>query len=258
MCLEPVVWTDDGWWRPKNGKKPRLTNDGPNLPNTPYQIQRSDDFSSATLGPQWFFHATPDWSGNSWSLSEHPGFLRIKTRDGDVNGAAAYQGVVLQRVDLKRFDVEATIEFDAQSGAEAAGLILHATPAFNVTFSLTRTDTGKMIELASFANAASRTDGAGATRTTLAAVPFEPMPGALIHLEVSFDGQENASFSFSTDGFNWQAVGTPFNVGLGGPVDLSWRLQEWTGATIGLFAVKNGATADNHADFDAFTVTSRD
>jgi len=28
------------------------------------------------------------------------------------------------------------------------------------------------------------------------------------------------------------------------------------GATIGLFAVKNGATADNYADFDSFTVTN--
>jgi hypothetical protein len=47
-------------------------------------------------------------------------------------------------------------------------------------------------------------------------------------------------------------------VGLGGQVDLSWRLQAWTGATIGLFAVKAGATTDNYADFDSFTVTNRE
>jgi hypothetical protein len=47
-------------------------------------------------------------------------------------------------------------------------------------------------------------------------------------------------------------------VGLGGQVDLSWRVQAWSGATIGLFAVKRGATADNHADFDSFTITSHD
>ncbi len=43
-----------------------------------------------------------------------------------------------------------------------------------------------------------------------------------------------------------------------GQVDLSWRLQAWTGATIGLFAVKNGATTENYADFDSFTVTNQD
>ena len=175
MCLEPVVWTDDGWWRPKNGKKPSLTNDGPNLPYTAYEIQRSDDFSSATLGLQWFFHTTPDGSGSSWSLSENPGFLRIKTRDGDVNGVAAYQGIPMQRIDLKRFDAETAVSFDAQGGTEAAGLILHSTPAFNVTLSLTRAATGKVIELASFTNATNRNDGAGATRNVLAAVPFAPV-----------------------------------------------------------------------------------
>lgn len=261
MCLEPVVWTDDGWWRPKNGKKPSLINDGPNLPYTPYAIQRSDDFSSATLGPQWFFHATPDWSGSSWSLSDHPGFLRIKTQAGDVNGSAAYQGIPMQRIDLKMFDAETVVSFDPKSGAEAAGIVLHSTVAFNLMLSLTRTDAGKIIELASFTNAAVRTDGAGATRSTLAAVPLDPMlpmSGTSIHLKISFDGQENAAFSFSADGCTWQDVGTPISVGLAGQVDLSWRLQAWTGATIGLFAVKNGATTDNYADFDSFTVTSHE
>jgi xylan 1,4-beta-xylosidase len=255
MCLEPVIWTDDGWWRPKNGKMPSLTNDGPNLPYTPYEIRRSDDFSSTTLGAQWFFHTTPDWSGSSWSLSDHPGFLRIKTQDGDVNGSAAYQGILLQRIDLKRFDAETTVSFDAGSGAEAAGIILHSTLASNVMFSLTRTTTGKVIELASFTSGASRTDGAAATRNAVAAVPFD---GTSVHLKVSFDGQEGATFSFSADGSTWQVVGTPISVGLGGQVDLSWRLQAWTGATIGLFAVKNGATSDNYADFDSFTVTRQD
>ncbi len=75
MCLEPVVWTDDGWWRPKNGKKPSLTNDGPNLPFTPYEIQRSDDFSSTTLGPQWFFHTHAGLVGRKLVALGPPGLL---------------------------------------------------------------------------------------------------------------------------------------------------------------------------------------
>jgi xylan 1,4-beta-xylosidase len=258
MCMEPVVWTDDGWWRPKNGKQPSLTNDAPNLPTTPYEIQRSDDFSSATLGPQWFFHTTPDWSGESWSLSDNPGFLRIKTRDFDVNVNPAYEGAPLQRIDLKRFDAETAVTFDARSVGEAAGLILHSTAAFNVMFSFTRTYAGLVIELASFTNPASRVDGARAARTTLAAVPFNQVLAAPVHLKVSFDGHESATFSFSTDGCAWQTVGAPVSVGLDGQVDLSWRLQHWPGAAIGLYAVKAGATADNFADFDFFTVTNRE
>jgi hypothetical protein len=79
-----------------------------------------------------------------------------------------------------------------------------------------------------------------------------------VHLRVSFDGHENATFSYSTDGCTWKTVGAPVSVGLNGQVDLSWRLQAWSGAAIGLFAVKNGATADNYADFDSFTVTNLD
>jgi hypothetical protein len=79
-----------------------------------------------------------------------------------------------------------------------------------------------------------------------------------VHLKVSFDGHETASFFFSADGCSWRAVGDPISVGLDGQVDLSWRLQAWSGATIGLFAVKKGATTENDADFDSFTVTSED
>ena len=70
--------------------------------------------------------------------------------------------------------------------------------------------------------------------------------------------RQSATFSFSTDGCAWQSVGPPISVGLGGQADLSWRLQAWSGAAIGLFAVKRGATTDNYADFDSVTVTNRD
>jgi hypothetical protein len=118
---------------------------------------------------------------------------------------------------------------------------------------LTRAAGGKVIELASHSNRTNRSDGATATRTIVASVPFE---GTSARLKVSFDGKESASFSFSADGSTWQAVGAPIRVGLDGQVDLSWRLQAWSGAAIGLYAVKKGATLDSFADFDAFTVTA--
>jgi xylan 1,4-beta-xylosidase len=255
MCLEPVEWTDDGWWRPKNGKQPSLTNIAPKLPYTAYGLQRSDDFSSPQLGLQWFFHTTPDWTGESWSLKDHPGFLRLYTQAGDVNGADAYKSIPLQRIDLKQFEAVTKVTFDAKSGKEAAGLILHATVGYNVMLSLTRTTDGKVVELAYFTNEDSRTDGEGATRTTIETVPFD---GTTAHLKVNFDGEENASFSFSADGSTWQVIGAPISVAFDGEVDLSWRLYHWSGAAIGLFAVKRDATADNFADFDSFTVTNQD
>ena len=55
----------------------------------------------------------------------------------------------MQRIDLKQFDAETAVSFDPEDGAEAAGIVLHSTVAFNVMFSLTRTGDGsKVIELA--------------------------------------------------------------------------------------------------------------
>jgi hypothetical protein len=85
-----------------------------------------------------------------------------------------------------------------------------------------------------------------------------PFDGTSVHLKASFDGMESATFSFSADGCTWQDMGVPVSVVLNGDVDLSWRVQAWSGATIGLYAVKNGATTDNYADFDSFTVTNHD
>ena len=110
------------------------------------------------------------------------------------------------------------VSFDPQDGAEAAGIILHSTVAFNVMFSLTRTPDGKVIELASYTGA-NRIDGVGATRNTLATVPFDDALGTSVHLKISFDGMENATFSFSADGCTWQDMGVPVSVALNGDVD---------------------------------------
>jgi xylan 1,4-beta-xylosidase len=55
--LEPIEWTDDGWFRAKGGDlskplpKPRGGRPGPGAPPL------SDDFSDGKLGAQWAFHA---------------------------------------------------------------------------------------------------------------------------------------------------------------------------------------------------------
>lgn len=66
-----------------------------------------------------------------------------------------------------------------------------------------------------------RTDGATATRTTLATTPLQ---GNAVHLKVSLDGHETARFFFSPDGTNWQAIDEPISVGLDGKVGLNRRL----------------------------------
>ncbi len=74
-CLMPCTWTD-GW--------PMLGDAGGHVPNDTsltYMsldgICGSDDFSSSKLSLYWQWNHNP--VDNAWSLTEHPGYLRLKT-----------------------------------------------------------------------------------------------------------------------------------------------------------------------------------
>jgi hypothetical protein len=80
-----------------------------------------------------------------------------------------------------------------------------------------------------------------ATRTTLATVPFAPKEGAATHLKVSFDGRENASFFFSTDGCTWRAVGGT------GVLTLDQRVLIRLASTYAIHQAKAVADMTHHA-----------
>ncbi|WP_163713612.1 glycoside hydrolase family 43 protein [Mangrovibacterium lignilyticum] len=76
--LQPVSWVD-GW--PMVGldgkavvtyRKPKVGNEYPVK-----DFPRSDEFDENTLGMQWGWNHNPD--STQWSLTEHPGVLRLKT-----------------------------------------------------------------------------------------------------------------------------------------------------------------------------------
>lgn len=80
--LEPVVWKD-GW--PiigkngvdvsKNGGKYKKPDVGKEYPKT--YLPTNDPFSQPQLGKQWGWNHNP--MNNSWSLTQRPGWLRLKT-----------------------------------------------------------------------------------------------------------------------------------------------------------------------------------
>lgn len=75
-CLMPCTWTEDGW--PMLGDK-----DGhiPNDTTLSYMsmdgICGSDDFSASGLSLYWQWNHNP--VDQAWSLTDRPGFLRLKT-----------------------------------------------------------------------------------------------------------------------------------------------------------------------------------
>jgi len=283
MCMEPVSWTDDGWWRPVGGRIPSEQSPAPALKAAPCQFQDSDDFESTELGKQWFFHTDMDTSGDSWSLTEAPGSLRIKTREGDLSSPPVATSTFLQRVMHKRFEISTKLTFDAREGNEAAGLHLYHDPLKNIWLTSTVVDGEKMFEVGYYdkpyvsdVDPAELEPGeimqtyrnAPKVKTILAQVPNTI--GNTVFLKMSIDGHETARFHVSADGETWTALDAEVTFGdawhhsrLGnkpGAPDLGWvgcgRDNVWTGTAMGVFACQNGEEQANHADFHCFDVVA--
>ncbi|MBT7702384.1 MAG: family 43 glycosylhydrolase [Verrucomicrobia bacterium] len=283
MCMEPVSWTDDGWWRPVGGRIPSEQNVAPALTPAPCQFQDSDDFESAELGKQWFFHTAMDSSGDSWSLTEAPGCLRIKTREGDLSSEPVATSTFLQRVKEKTFDITTRLSFDAREGNEAAGLHLYHDPEKNIWLTSTVVDGQKMFEVGTYdkpyvsdVDPADLEPGeimqtyrtAPKVKTILARVPNTI--GNTVFLKISIDGQETARFHVSADGETWTDLDAEVFFGDAwhnsrrgekpGTPDLGWvgigRDNVWTGTAMGIFACQNGVAQANYADFHCFDVVT--
>ena len=281
MCLEPVTWSDKGWWRPINGKVPSEQNPFPNLKPNPYPLQDSDSFESENLAKQWFFHTQPDYSGQSWSLTEQPGYLRIKTQPGDISSAKTRTALLLQRVIHKQFDIVSKVTFDAREGNEAAGIHLYHDPDRSIWFVTTAIDGRKVLEVGYYNKPFPKhidpepldppaigriMDTVAVTKKIVTRVD-NPI-GNTVYLKMHIDGNETVSFAFSADGTNWEDLDATSYFGdswhhtrqskAAGAPDLGWvgcgRQNVWTGTTMGVFATGGSSLQSKHADFDYFKV----
>ena len=281
MCLEPVEWSDEGWWKTKNGKIPSEHNFVPELKQVEYALQDSDNFDSVVLGKQWFFHREADFSGKSWSLEDKPGYLRLKTHTGDISSETASNNVFLQRVMHKKFDIITEVTFDAQEGHEAAGLHLYHNPKKNIWLTSTTVDGQKVFEVGSYDKPflsdvdPAQMEPAEIMKTYRLAPKKKTILkrvantiGNKVFLKMSINGYEMVHFFYSSDGEDWKAIGAEVNFGdswhnslLGkkpGSPDLGWvgcgRDNVWTATVMGIFACKDGATQSKPADFQSFRV----
>jgi len=276
--MQPITWTDDGWWRPVGGRVPAVTAPLPDLPRSDFKLAQSDEFDAPALGLQWFFTCAPDFSGAAWSLTAHRGKLRVRTQPGEIGSIEALPGIFQQRVIDRTFSFETRVTFDARDGGEAAGLHLYHDPLMNFWLATTVRDGKKRIEVGKF-NLGTRTE------LWSAANPF----GDTVHLKIAVDGRERATFFFGPDGQRWEKLGESIYFGASGhhlrdgvrgDPDLGWvgRYKDptapvvppagpaiaqlptrggnvWTAATFGLFAVRNAAKESRDADFEYFHVS---
>ena len=253
MLMEPVEWKNN-WWKPLNGRIPSEKNRKPNLAEHILNLATSDEFNNENLGLQWFFHTKPDFSGKSWSLTERQGYLRIKTKPGDISSDNSLSNVFLQRVTAKKFEFITLIDFDAKDNNEKAGLHMYHDPGMNFWLASSIKQGKKIFEVGKYNNG---------KKDILWTAPNEI--GNKVFLKIKVDGEETARFYYSADGNIWEVLGEDIYFGdswfdlrdnkKGNP-DLGWigvkKRNAWSAATFGVFAVGDGAEKTNIADFKFF------
>lgn len=237
-ALDPVTWTDDGWFLINEGKGPSENQDGPELPV--YEKNKSifvDEFNDSSLGLEWEFVRNPDY--NNLSLNgERPSHLRIYTGDKPLSSISS-KNTLLHRESEFKFTAETKLDFIPQEDC-CAGITCYYSTSTYIRFNISMHKSSTVIELVS-----NRGNG------EMVEVCQNIKLNGPVYLKVKTDGQKR-EFMYSTDGNEYIAAGTvepcTFLCDEGVPGDR----KRHTGTLTGIFA-NNGNTGKRiYADFDWF------
>ncbi|HEX3043985.1 MAG TPA: glycoside hydrolase family 43 protein [Bacillota bacterium] len=231
--LAPVIWEND--WpivSPGYGRV-EFSYPAPDLPL--FSIpppQGRDDFNGARLNRTWNLLRTP--REEFWSLTERPGFLRLKLRPERLTDQAN-PSFIGRRQQHINFSATTLLEFRPETEAETAGMVLIQNNHFHFRLELTLRNQQKIIRLIKCQNGA---------ETNLAEGKCSE---GMICLKITASGQD---YNFYYGSAPERMAALAKNVdGRILSVDLAGG---FVGTCIGLYASSNGQTSQNHADFDWF------
>jgi len=206
LTLSPVRWID-GW--------PMLGDENGKVPATmrPYKsgepekhIVCADEFDSSKLGLHWQWNHNP--IDKAWSLTERPGYLRLKTNRVVPNLYLA-PNTLTQRMEGPTCSGFILMDLSKMKDGDCAGLA-----AFNGDSGvLTVKKQGRKLTLEMSEQKVSLTDREKAvTNVEEKVIESVPVVGTKLWLRLDGDFQpghhDAANFFFSTDGENWKQIGT--------------------------------------------------
>jgi len=221
--LQPVQWVDD--W-PVLGcggepvsifRKPRVN------PEHPLNfLQTSDEFDGLKLGWQWQWNHNPE--DRNWSLTERPGYLRLKAMPApDLMRA---RNTITQKLIGGRGVITVELSMENMAGRQRTGLVYLGGGGKNENWlGVQQNEGGRRIQAA--------TDGVHYHGPEL--------EGDLVWLRTEYDFAGATRFSFSINGKDF--------LPLGGECRLSAGF--WKGTRIGLFSY-NCVEERGAADFNWF------
>ena len=243
LTLSPVRWID-GWpmLGDENGKVPDKMR--PYRSGQPSKsIVCADEFSSSDLGLHWQWNHNP--IDNAWSLTDRPGWLRLKT-NRVVENLYLAPNTLTQRMEGPQCSGYITIDVSHMKDGDCAGLA-----AFNSDSGvLTIKKNGKRLTLTMSEQRVTLNNRSKAVENVEEKViEAIDLNSKLIHLRLDGDfrpGQHDvANFYYSFDSQDWQPIGTK-----------NYRMSfDWQRFFMGTkFGIFNYATkkAGGYIDVDAF------
>jgi beta-xylosidase len=204
----------------------------------------SDEFDDTKLQLAWQWNHNPD--NDNWSLTEKPGYLRLRT--GRTSKTIYHaRNTLTQRVFETSCSGSAAMETTSMKDGDKAGLmILQGLSGF---VCVEQEGAQKYIAMYTGDNDSSANRGQNATVTLRGTRVAFDADKVYFNINCTFrgntSGAETAVFQYSLDGTSWTTIGNTLN--------MSWTTQHFTGARFGLF---NYATkeAGGYVDFDYFHV----
>lgn len=233
--LEPVQWTDDGWFTVNEGRGPSCVQAAPQLAEAPYQEPAYDDFEQATLPLHWQFVRNPD--NTHWSLTERPSYMRIWTQDGALDTIHA-RNILVRRERHHRYSASMKLEFSPEQKGEQAGLVCYYDSRCYISLSLAY-EQGLEIKL---------TENRAKVKTEL--VSKSIAAAGAIYFRVVVD-HEKRTFYYSLDQMHWHEVGHVEDA-LFLSDEGTQEKKAFTGTMVGFYAHHGGSGRRIPADIDWF------
>lgn len=236
-ALDPVQWTDDGWFTVNSLEGPSSRNVSPDLPQVAYPARGHDDFDDCVLSLDWEFVRNPDSS--SFSLNERPGYYRIWTGYYGLNSIHA-KNTLLRREKEHAYSAETMVDFKPSLNGPRAGLVCYYGVHTHIRLELGVKNSSGFIQVVENNND---------RETCRGSIPW--VTGTSVRLRVDVRFQARVFFA-RVEGEPWTEVGRV--------EDCSFLSDEGTlegkhhtGTMVGMFA-HNGMTGERiAADFDYFT-----
>lgn len=213
--LDPVKWTNDGWFV-INDRKPSVEQNMPDLPVAEYDKNTYYDFSKGEISFDWEWVRNPD--NTNWTFEN--GYLKINAQKGWLYNVTAKNTLVRREQELN-YNAETKVMFNPNEKGQQAGLTCYYSTVSYIRFGVCSEGLELVIN---------RNNGEERI-TVITDIFFDE-----VYLKVAVKGQ-NRTFYYSLDGNSWKAAAMLTNCIYLCDEGVPGDKKRHTGTLVGIYAL---------------------